>query len=96
MKTAISITISEEQMEWISETISRTNQTRSQIINKCIRACMKKQEMARSKEERIICPECKSPETIRNGTEKQRNGKIQKYKCKECGHVFNEKQIINK
>ena len=38
------------------------------------------------------CPKCNSNQTVKNG---KQYGRI-RYKCKECGHRFQNKQIISR
>ena len=95
MKTAISISIEEENLEWIMEQIEKKRQTRSQAINKCIKNCRTKENRNREKKGSRQCPKCGSWETTRNGKEYRKSGERQRYKCKGCGYIWNEPITVN-
>jgi predicted RNA-binding Zn-ribbon protein involved in translation (DUF1610 family) len=37
---------------------------------------------------RLKCPECGSQQIIKYGWRITRKGRLQKYQCKNCGHIF--------
>ena len=92
MKTAISISIEEDNLEWIMQQIGKTKQTRSQAINRCIRSCKTREKETKETKGEKQCPKCGSWETVKNGKEYRRAGARQRYKCKNknCGYIWNE------
>ena len=40
------------------------------------------------------CDSCGSDKTIKFGLKVLRSGKVQRYQCKTCGHVFRGKELI--
>jgi transposase-like protein len=42
------------------------------------------------------CPKCLSKKTVRYGTQPSKIGRLQKYQCQICAHIFvNKKEVIN-
>ena len=40
------------------------------------------------------CPKCKSANIVRAGKALRRGGKVQSYKCSDCGHAFTEDKRV--
>jgi len=40
-----------------------------------------------------ICPECGSDKIVKHGIRITRKGNKQKYKCKNCAHIFTKKEL---
>lgn len=43
-------------------------------------------------EQNINCPVCQSDSVIKFGKTNRQGGRVQRYSCNECGHVFTIQQ----
>ena len=39
---------------------------------------------------KVRCPKCKSVKVYRFGSQITSNGKVQRYQCQKCGHVWRD------
>jgi len=44
----------------------------------------------------VTCDECHSPDIARKGYRITRQGKVQQYLCRSCGHIFTLKPLIKR
>lgn len=44
----------------------------------------------------ITCPQCERQNISKAGFALRKGGKVQSYKCRDCGHVFTKKKLLAK